>query len=344
MFFVRARARRKQQQQAFVDVAVSFSNTLELDESILTASNVLTQSVNSIVNVAVSIINVALSIVNESVSCQSRAHHVHITLLQTTKEEEFDVDAAAASLSGLTEDTDELTAISISYIADVIDNIVSIKVLHLLRPLYIQLPGENDGKPTCVFWDHVARDGVGDWSESGCWGGDVRDGKFVCYCEHLTNFAVLLDVNVELTVPDVHARILSIISIVGCVMSIVGLSCTILTFAMFRKVRTGKSQLTLLHLAVALLCLLVIFLVGIELTDNYVGCVAVAVLLHYFTLAAFMWMLVEGFLHYLRYVKVLGTYVPGFMWKACLLAWGLPLVLVVIMLAADSSLYKGSDL
>jgi len=45
-------------------------------------------------------------------------------------------------------------------------------------------------------------------------------------------------------------------------------------------------------------------------------------LLHYFILASFMWMLVEGILQYLRFVKVLGTYIPNFMIKTMIPAWG----------------------
>ncbi len=40
-----------------------------------------------------------------------------------------------------------------------------------------------------------------------------------------------------------------------------------------------------MNLALALLCLNVVFLVGIERTDVFTGCVVVAALLHFFLLA-----------------------------------------------------------
>lgn len=62
---------------------------------------------------------------------------------------------------------------------------------------------------------------------------------------------------------------------------------------------------------------------GIGQTQDLKGCIAVAVLLHYFILVAFMWMLMEGILQYLRFVKVLGTYIPNFILKTAVPAWGM---------------------
>lgn len=89
-----------------------------------------------------------------------------------------------------------------------------------------------------------------------------------------------------------------------------------------RQLRKGRGQQTLLNLSLALLCSMVIFLAGMERTDSYYGCITVAALMHYFLLVSFMWMLVEGFLQYLRFVRVLGTYVPRFILKASIPAWG----------------------
>ena len=93
-----------------------------------------------------------------------------------------------------------------------------------------------------------------------------------------------------------------------------------------RKLRKARSTKTLAHLAVALLCVNVVFLSGIDKTPdktgNLIGCMVVAALLHYFVLAAFMWMLVQAVVQYLKFVKVLGTHINHFMWKASAAAWG----------------------
>jgi len=71
-----------------------------------------------------------------------------------------------------------------------------------------------------------------------------------------------------------------------------------------------------------MLCFLIVFIVGIEQTHDFYGCIVVAALLHYFILVAFMWMLMEGILLYLGLVKVMGTYIPRFILKAAVPAWG----------------------
>ena len=45
-----------------------------------------------------------------------------------------------------------------------------------------------------------------------------------------------------------------------------------------------------LQLCLALLCMYIVFLAGINRTKHYIGCVVVSVLLHYFTLASVLWM------------------------------------------------------
>ena len=90
----------------------------------------------------------------------------------------------------------------------------------------------------------------------------------------------------------------------------------------FRHLRKGRAQQTLFNLALAMLCFLIVFVVGIEQTHDFYGCIVVAVLLHYFILVSFMWMLMEGILQYLRFVKVLGTYIPHFILKTAVPAWG----------------------
>jgi hypothetical protein len=75
-------------------------------------------------------------------------------------------------------------------------------------------------------------------------------------------------------------------------------------------------------MALAMLAAWVIFLAGFTRTESEVGCVAVAALLHYFILASFMWMLMEGVLQYLLFVKVLGAHFSHYMLKTTITAWG----------------------
>ena len=44
----------------------------------------------------------------------------------------------------------------------------------------------------CVSWDFSLRDGIGDWDEAGCELESAGSDGITCYCNHLTNFAVLV--------------------------------------------------------------------------------------------------------------------------------------------------------
>ena len=43
----------------------------------------------------------------------------------------------------------------------------------------------------CVYWDSEANDGYGNWSTNGCYNNETVNGRIVCLCNHLTNFAIL---------------------------------------------------------------------------------------------------------------------------------------------------------
>ena len=88
-----------------------------------------------------------------------------------------------------------------------------------------------------------------------------------------------------------------------------------------RKLREKRPPRILMCLCAALILTLIVFLAGIRAKDLK-GCQAVAVLIHYFVLASFMWMAVEGFNLYLSFVKVVNTGITRFMLKSSLFAWG----------------------
>lgn len=191
---------------------------------------------------------------------------------------------------------------------------------------------------TCGFWDQSLNDNFGGWSTHGC-NFSLQNGSFLCMCNHLTNFALLMDLDPRYSISEEHKFALQIITYVGCGLSIFGLTMTVLTFVLFRKWRKGNKHQTLFNLSIALISTLVTFLVGIDRTQPKIGCMIVAVLLHYFLLASFGWMLVETVIQYLNFVKVLSTYIPGFMRKSMICAWGFPLSVVIVVLIVDYGVY-----
>ncbi|XP_019620358.1 PREDICTED: adhesion G-protein coupled receptor G7-like [Branchiostoma belcheri] len=219
-------------------------------------------------------------------------------------------------------------------------------VIIIFTPIQSFLP-EDVKEVTCVFWDFEAEAGQGAWSTEGCdnMPGQTK-GRYTCACNHLTNFAMLFDVY-GVGFGD-HGKPLEAISIVGCVVSIICLVLTIILLAFIvtrldkRRTRTGhaKSQLLILiNLCVALLATLVIFLAGINRTASPIGCKVVAALLHYFLLAALMWMAVEAVNVYRAVVHVFDYVSGNFIIKAGAVAWGLPLV-ATLSTVGPSSLYR----
>ncbi|XP_035222353.1 uncharacterized protein LOC118195202 isoform X2 [Stegodyphus dumicola] len=192
----------------------------------------------------------------------------------------------------------------------------------------------------CAFWDHRLNRNAGGWSYKGCITRPVTDMNIIhCSCNHLTSFAVILEMKPGNEISEIHKATLSIITYLGCILSIFGLGMIVLTFCVFRKWRKDTKHKALCNLSIALLCFLVIFLVGIERKDSKYRCLAASILLHYFIIASFAWMLVEAIIQYFSLVKVVGTYIPCFIQKAMLFAWGTPLLVVAPVVGINYELY-----
>ncbi|XP_037088776.1 uncharacterized protein LOC119109286 [Pollicipes pollicipes] len=198
-------------------------------------------------------------------------------------------------------------------------------------------PGASAPTPTCAFWDFHSSE----WSTRGCWLKEVRNGSDVCTCNHLTNFARVFNYEPDIYLSEAHHRLLDVITYVGCALSLLGLVLTMLTFVLFKKWRRLRGNQIVMHLSVALTGVYLSFLGGLAAPGYHVACSCLSALLHYFLLAAFGWMAVEAVFQYLRFVRVLGTYIPGFMRKASLFAWGGALVPVICVLAVRHESYDG---
>jgi len=68
------------------------------------------------------------------------------------------------------------------------------------------------------------------------------------------------------------------------------------TLFLFRELQDLDTTKFRVQLSIAIMCMLLVFVAGVERTAVYGGCVLVSVLLHYFSLAAVMWMGAEAVL------------------------------------------------
>ncbi|XP_071944826.1 adhesion G-protein coupled receptor G2-like [Antedon mediterranea] len=207
---------------------------------------------------------------------------------------------------------------------------------------------ENNNETECVFWDFELDDGNGGWSGTGCYfanGSLDGSNRQICHCDHLTNFAILMnfyssDTTSDPGIPIVIARY---ITNIGLGVSIACLLATIFTFTTNRKLRNSKPQQILCHLCVSLLGLYLIFLVGIDRTKKRRACTVIAGLIHYFLLTSIFWMSVQAIHMYYLFVKVYDTHISRFFFKACLFAWGLPVVIVAVTVGIDVENYANTD-
>ncbi|XP_038047601.1 adhesion G-protein coupled receptor G6-like [Patiria miniata] len=222
-----------------------------------------------------------------------------------------------------------------------------IELVNLTEPVVIQFKApsietERNRTIQCVFWDFDLNDKVGDWSMAGCLLATETNYTVSCNCCHATNFAILVDVQGQKDEPDdPFQKALEIISQVGCVLSIIALGITLTVYLAIKKLRNGKSRQIFIHFCFSLLMLYIVFLAGVDnARGTGDGCVFVAALLHYLTLASMMWMAVEARNMYVSTVKVFPEDAPRYMLKACLIAWGSPLIVLTITLAAATDHYR----
>ncbi len=197
--------------------------------------------------------------------------------------------------------------------------------------------------PVCVFWD---KSSSGGWSPFGCQYTGRNQDLYICECNHLTPLALLFPYfDKNKTIDERHRFALSLISVVGCVASMIGLSLVILTFFLFRKWRKSLGNKILFNFSLALFCVTGCFLCAGLVTFDHRVCKATAASMHYFLLASFAWMVVEGIYQYLQYVLVVGAqnYKSCFMRRASPLAWGLPVLPVLGIFIYDPDLYAIGD-
>ncbi|XP_028408039.1 adhesion G-protein coupled receptor G4-like isoform X2 [Dendronephthya gigantea] len=198
--------------------------------------------------------------------------------------------------------------------------------------------------PRCVYWDFTANDGFGNWSSEGCFYEGTKSGHVTCRCNHMTHFAILLTADPDRDVSDSdHSHALSVISYIGCGISLLAAILTLITYVYFRDLKRSNAQTILCHLCVALIGLLVTYFIVATRDPKTTGCLVSGLLVHFFLLATFSWMAVEGINMYLAFVKVMSAHVPRFVPKAVLIAWGFPGVVVVVTGALAFDYYSTDE-
>ncbi|XP_038068676.1 adhesion G-protein coupled receptor G7-like isoform X2 [Patiria miniata] len=199
----------------------------------------------------------------------------------------------------------------------------------------------------CVFWDFSLEQGVGAWSESGCVLAEVTNDVIACHCDHLTNFAVL--VNIGTNARRDFQQALNAVSQIGCALCIILLSITLIASICVRPQDDNRedsyvdmSRPIHMQLCVSLLVLYVVFLAGVDgAKGSEAGCVFVAALLHYLTLVSVMLMTVDAWDLYSATVREGPVQDKRLhIVRDVVLAWGCPLIIMAITVSAALSYYR----
>ncbi|XP_070410283.1 adhesion G protein-coupled receptor L2 isoform X23 [Nothobranchius furzeri] len=176
----------------------------------------------------------------------------------------------------------------------------------------------------CSFWNYSERSMMGYWSTQGCKLLDSNKTHTTCSCSHLTNFAILMAHHeISGSGRDHHELLLTVITRVGIVVSLVCLTICIFTFCFFRGLQSDRNTIHK-NLCINLFIAELIFLIGIDMTEPRIGCAIIAGILHFFFLASFSWMCLEGVQLYLMLIEVFESeysrkkyyYVSGYLFPA----------------------------
>nr|XP_030111756.3 cadherin EGF LAG seven-pass G-type receptor 1 isoform X3 [Taeniopygia guttata] len=204
---------------------------------------------------------------------------------------------------------------------------------------YAMLETEERTKPVCVFWNHsIMIGGTGAWSSRGCELFSRNHSHIACQCNHITSSAVLMDISKR-----ENGEVLPLKIVTYTTVSI-SLAALLITFILLVLIRTLRSNLHSIHknLVAALFFSELVFLIGINQTENPFVCTVIAILLHYFYMSTFAWMFVEQ-LHIYRMLTEVRNINFGHMRFYYVVGWGIPAIITGLAVGLDPQGYGNPD-
>ncbi|XP_076813742.1 adhesion G protein-coupled receptor L3-like [Clavelina lepadiformis] len=169
------------------------------------------------------------------------------------------------------------------------------------------------------------------WLTEGCRAIEVKESGLMCFCNHTTNFAAFMSpFPAEFNTTADQELWLNIMQYVGSSLSVLGLLASFTAFCIVRHSVKNDRLRAHMNLVVALFFVHVIQLASDQAVYNNTACEVTTVATHYFLLASFMFMFVEGIFLYRYVVQV---FVHSKLENRCwmyLIGWGIPVVIVAI--------------
>ncbi|XP_028392244.1 uncharacterized protein LOC114516855 [Dendronephthya gigantea] len=175
----------------------------------------------------------------------------------------------------------------------------------------------------CLFLDGKK------WSEENMSVDAVNEDNITCLTNHLSSFTMVILPRAH-KVSRLNKNVLNVVNYIGSGLSLAGLIFSCIIYVVLYKdlrILTTSRHLVHFNLQIALGLTQIVFLVGGNSTKNEVACKVAAILMHYFSLASFVWMFLEAAMLYLKLISVYsGEFVR--MRNFMIFGWGLPFVIV----------------
>ncbi|XP_028391826.1 adhesion G protein-coupled receptor E2-like isoform X2 [Dendronephthya gigantea] len=186
----------------------------------------------------------------------------------------------------------------------------------------------------CMFLDGEK------WKDENMSVGSVNEDNITCLTDHLTSFTMVILSKAD-GVSDSDRKAIAVISYIGSGLSLAGLMFSCVVYIVLYKdlkMLTTSRHLVHFNLQIALGLTQMIFLAGGVATQNKVVCKVVAILVHYFSLASFVWILLEAAMLYLKLISVYsGEFVR--IKKFMIFGWGFPFVYVGCIAGLQTNKY-----
>ncbi|KPP64742.1 cadherin EGF LAG seven-pass G-type receptor 3-like [Scleropages formosus] len=203
------------------------------------------------------------------------------------------------------------------------------------------LETSNRSKPLCVQWNHSRQADVG-----GCW--TIRDCSVVyrntshvrCQCQTLGTFGVLMDSSHREQLEG-NLETLAIVMYSSLSVSLLALLVTVVVLSCLRGLKSNTRSIHS-NIAAAIFLSELVFLLGINQTEQQFLCTVIAILLHYFFMATFAWLFVEG-LHIYRMQTEVRNINHGAMRFYYAIGWGVPAIITGLAVGLDPEGYGNPD-
>ncbi|KAM4521550.1 adhesion G-protein coupled receptor G2-like [Odontesthes bonariensis] len=184
--------------------------------------------------------------------------------------------------------------------------------------------------PHCNSWNGEGN--KPNWTEEGCETFE-KDNAITCRCSHLTFFAILMT-PINETISSSDLNILTIITQVGCGLSIFFLGIILFLHFFSRKTKASETTTIFICLVSSMLLMNLTFLINnyVAAMKNSLGCKIMAAVMHYFMLATFSWFAAQGFHLCLQMYKGGQVVIKRYILKVSAASWVLPSVVVILLL------------